>query len=72
MREPRKLFIWVDYKGKVRKLSLSSGADISDLMVAMELPLTSCIAVRDGAPIPSDERLRRGDAILLLDTFSGG
>jgi len=59
-------------RGKSRALRLHGRAKLSDLMAAMGWPLNSCIAVRDGVPIPSDEPLRDGDEIALLETFSGG
>ncbi|MBI5001376.1 MAG: MoaD/ThiS family protein [Euryarchaeota archaeon] len=58
--------------GKMQVVQLREGATLSNLLIEMSLPLTSCIAVRDDVPIPSDEPLHDGDRIALLETFSGG
>jgi len=58
--------------GKSHIVRLHERAVLSDLMESMGLPLTSCIAMRGGVPVPSDEPLHDGDIITLLETFSGG
>jgi sulfur carrier protein ThiS len=59
-------------RGESRAVRVPVGSKLSNLMSTLEMPLTSCIAVRGGTPIPSDEPLRDGDRITLLETFSGG
>ena len=55
-----------------RAVELAPGAKVKDLLAATGQGADSTLVIRGRNPIPEDEELRDGEAILLLSAFSGG
>ena len=58
-------------RGK-RRVRLPKGALASDALEMVELALTHHLVIREGRPIPSDEKLAQDDVIEVVEVFSGG
>ena len=55
-----------------KRVRLTEGAIASDALKTVELALTHHIMMREGRPIPSDEKLSNNDIIEVIEVFSGG
>ena len=53
-------------------MRLPKGALASDALEMVELALTHHLVIREGRPIPSDEKLAQDDVIEVVEVFSGG
>jgi sulfur carrier protein ThiS len=66
------MYITVKTSQGIKKLKLAKGATVEDSLRALALPRCKHITLRQGVPIPADERLRDGDLIDVVSVFSGG
>jgi len=55
-----------------KKVRLPKGSRASDALKSLELALTHHLVIREGRPIPSDEKLSDNDVIEVVEVFSGG
>ncbi|MFH0815551.1 MAG: MoaD/ThiS family protein [Methanobacteriota archaeon] len=55
-----------------RRVRLPKGSCASDALKSLELALTHHLVLREGRPIPSDEKLSHDDVIEVVEVFSGG
>ena len=51
---------------------LEEGARAEDLVRAIGLPISACLVLRSGQPIPIDEPLLAGDDLEVVYVASGG
>jgi sulfur carrier protein ThiS len=55
-----------------RQVRLPKGSCASDALRSLELAMTHHLVIREGRPIPSDEKLSNKDIIEVIEVFSGG
>ncbi len=68
----REIKITAKWKGQSTDMSLPGGSTAQDLITELGVSLSTKIVMRNGMPIPSDEKLNDGDEIIVVETVSGG
>ena len=62
----------VIYDGRKKSFSLSCVRTPMDVVEKLNLYIDDILIVKDGRPIPCDEKLGSGDTIYLIHVASGG
>jgi sulfur carrier protein ThiS len=62
----------VEGRGGAERIEVPDGSSPMDVLAALSLLPDAHIILRDGIPIPIDERLSDGDSLRLIKVASGG
>jgi len=66
------MMVTVSREAKEEEALLPDGANVEALLVSMGLLPDAHLVLRDGVPVPVDERLGDGDRIKVIRVASGG